>query len=170
MKPTYLVLLFILLLVVQHRSFCQKIFLNNFSASGSTITSNNGILSYTIGQVFFSHAETDSHYLGEGVQQGYQQISSNNNEDIDTSGPSTLDILVYPNPTPDIVFLSFRDLDLETDKNSYQLYNYQGKLIMNNIIKSVKTPIDLTAFSSSIYILQVFIEEKLWKTIKIIKN
>lgn len=168
MKSTYLALFLLFLFAIQLRSYSQTSFLHNINASGNDVSSNNGSVTYSIGQVFFSHTENNSGYLREGVQQSFQTISTDN-EDVD-SPEIEIDALVYPNPTPDLVTLATEGLDLNSERNSYQLYDYQGKLIANQIINKKNTVIDLTQLNTSIYILQVFVEKKLWNTFKIIKK
>lgn len=144
--------------------------METFNASGDDASSNAGSVSYSIGQVFFT-------YIGESVYnvaQGVQQSNLNDNkenvdrpEDIDTP---EINVIVYPNPTTDFVNLSMKGVDLENGQNVYQLYNYQGKLIQKNNIEDNQTEIQLSHLSSSVYILQVFVKNKILKTFKILKN
>ena len=145
--------------------------MHSLNASGSNISGNSGFVTYSIGQVFFSSITDNNHQMAEGVQQGYQEsIEDNTNEDADNIPTSEIQIVVYPNPTVDFITLASEGFDLNNQLNSYQLFNYQGKLLKQNSIQQNKTEIDLSHLSSSIYILQVFVEEKLSKTFKIIKR
>lgn len=174
--------------------------MHNTNVSGNDISNSNGSVSYSVGQVFFSYIENDSNYLGEGVQQAYAKDDTSNNDtsNDDTSNDDTsndsdtdnvdninnedidevpndinapeIDLLVYPNPTSDIINLMSKGLVFSNNTHSYQLYDSQGKLLANNILRLQETQIDLTQLSTSIYILQVYVEEKLWKTFKIFKE
>lgn len=144
--------------------------METFNTSGEDALGNTGSVSYSIGQVFFT-------YIGESVYnvaQGVQQINLiDNKEGIDT--PEDVDspevnIVVYPNPTTDFVNLAMKGVDLENGQNTYQLFSYQGKLIQQQNIEDDHTEINLSHLSSSIYILQVFVKNKIWKTFKILKN
>ncbi len=107
------------------------------------------------------------------------QVTVNDNEigntPEDTNVPeddltAEISILVFPNPTTDYVTLVSNGFDFNNNLNSYQLYNYQGKLIRSNSINQTNTTIDLSNLGSSIYLLQVFSQETLFKTIKIVKK
>ena len=143
----------------------------SLNTSGNNMSGSSGFVSYSIGQVFFSSMTDNAIQVIEGVQIGYQENTEiNNNEDADNIPSPEIEIIVFPNPTIDFVTLASEGFDLDNQLNSYQLYNYQGKLLKQNIIQQNKTEIDLSNLSSSIYILQVFVEQKLWKTFKIIKK
>ncbi|GAB1857805.1 hypothetical protein MHTCC0001_26420 [Flavobacteriaceae bacterium MHTCC 0001] len=99
--------------------------------------------------------------------------SDGNNEDIDIADDidiPEINLLIYPNPTPNTINLMIQGLQFHNKAHSYQLYNIQGKLLANTILSQQETQIDLTQLSTSIYILQVFVEEKLWDTFKIFKK
>ncbi|GAA4976392.1 hypothetical protein GCM10023315_28970 [Algibacter aquimarinus] len=148
----------------------------SINASGTNLSGNQGFVSYSIGQVFYSSSENNTHTLTEGVQQN--QLQNSTDQDTNTPEDSNvpddltpdLNVLVYPNPTHDVVTLVSNGFNLSNNLNSYQLYNYQGKLIKTSIIQQTNTIIDLSHLSTSFYILQVFSQEKLFKTIKIVKK
>ncbi|MGC6431122.1 MAG: T9SS type A sorting domain-containing protein [Jejuia sp.] len=173
MKKTYLILISIILFFLHYRTFGQIDFLYSINATGNDISDNNGSVNYSIGQTFYSFTDNNTGYIGEGVQQAFIKLARTNNEDVDNPNDydtASIDMLIFPNPTTDVVTLSTNGLDLDDNLNSYQLYSYQGKLIANNTIKDKETIIDLTQLNISIYILQVYANEKLWKTFKIIKK
>tara|TARA_R110002096_G_scaffold68159_5_gene164795 strand:- start:30512 stop:30949 length:438 start_codon:yes stop_codon:yes gene_type:complete len=143
----------------------------SLNSSGNNTSGNSGFVSYSIGQVFFSSISDNAHQVVEGIQIGYQENTEvNENEDADNVPASEIEIVVFPNPTVDFITIASEGFDLDNQLNSYQLYNYQGKLLKQHSIQENKTEIDLSNLSSSIYILQVFVEEKLSKTFKIIKR
>lgn len=177
MKPTYIKIyaLFIILvmLLFSSKSIGQtNVIMNSLNATGNSVLGNAGVVTYSIGQVFYSNIGDNVHQIAEGIQQGYYENNEDtNNEDTDVDIPTTdVNILIYPNPTTDHVTLASDGLDYNNQLNSYQLYNYQGKLLKQDSIQQTKTEIDLSNLSSSIYLIQVFVDEKLWKTFKIIKQ
>jgi hypothetical protein len=146
--------------------------MHTVNASGNEITSNSTAVSYSIGQVFFSYNAVNEYHVAEGIHQGNME-ENGSNEDIDVPDDLTgIDVtaLIYPNPTKDFIMLNTQGFNLNTGLNSYQLYNYQGKLLNNSIIENTNTKINLSTLSSSVYILKVFANEKLLKTFKILKQ
>ena len=61
-------------------------------------------------------------------------------------------------------------LEVENGPRSYQLYDIQGRILKQNTINQSETQINLTDLSSSIYILQVYLNNKVLKTFKILKK
>lgn len=146
--------------------------MHSINTSGSDLSGNDGFFHYSIGQVFYSQIDDASHKLLEGIQQSHVEERPNN-EDIDVPEDPMApiaDILVYPNPTNNQVTLVSNGFNFSNDLNSFQLYDYQGKLLKQEIITQTNTSIDLSPLSASIYLLQVFSQEKLFKTIKIVKK
>ncbi len=153
----------------------QNISLQSINTSGDRMVGNSGSVSYSVGQVFYSYLENDTHQATEGVQQANSNRIENSNTPEDSGLPdditqALIKASVYPNPTADYVTLTTEGFNFNHTLNSYQLYSYQGKLLSQNIIENQKTQIDLTHLSASIYLLQVFAEQKLLKTFKILKK
>ncbi|GAA4817030.1 hypothetical protein GCM10023330_27150 [Litoribaculum gwangyangense] len=154
-------------------SFAQNnAFMYSINTSGKDLSGNDGIFNYSIGQVFYSQIDDATHIVTEGIQQSLIEERPNN-EDIDVPedpmAPNA-NILVYPNPTNNHVTLVSNGFNFNNDLNSYQLYDYQGKLLKQQVITQTNTSIDLSPLSASIYLLQVYSQEKLFKTIKIVKK
>ncbi|GEM_PF-2831845 len=171
MKNTYLYFILLIFWMYQQESLGQSDFLHTLNASGNNISESTNLSTYSIGQVFFSYIESSNLNAQEGVQQMLPYTVDNEDSDnpIETNNLS-IDIVIYPNPTANFITLSVLGLDFDNELNSYQLYNYQGRLLANSSLLEKETHIDLTSLSASIYILQVYVEEKLWKTFKIIKE
>lgn len=75
--------------------------------------------------------------------------------------------LVYPNPTEGEVQLTING---DEPKNlSYKLYDLNGRLLQKKEIDQEKTTIVLNKYRSSIYILQIFENNKSVETLKILK-
>lgn len=144
--------------------------METFNTAGENATGNTGSFSYSVGQVFYT-------YIGETVYhvaQGIQHINALDNteainkpEDIMEPGAH---IVVYPNPTTDLINLTMSGVDLEKGANTYQLFSYQGKLLQQQSIEGDHTQISLSNLSSSTYLLQVFVDNKILKTFKILKT
>ena len=145
--------------------------METYNTSGGDALSNAGSVSYSIGQVFFTYIGENTYNVAQGVQHSNLDEGSKENiekpEDINAIDAN---IIVYPNPTTDFVNLSMEGVNLENGQNTYQLFSYQGKLIQQNSIEEDNTQISLNHLSSSTYILQVFVKNKIFKIFKILKN
>ena len=154
--------------------------MESFNSSGGTVTGSSGSISYSIGQVVYTYIED---HVEQGIQHG--ELSQNIEEDEENNKPEDIDsvveaeiipespeinVLIYPNPTTDFINLATNGLLFENENNSYQLFNYQGKLLMQNSISQDNTTIHLDHLSTSIYILHVYVNYTLYKTFKILKK
>jgi Secretion system C-terminal sorting domain len=144
--------------------------METLNTSGNDALGSAGSVSYSIGQVFFTYIGESVYNVAQGIQQTHLADDTENidpPEDIDSPEVA---IVVYPNPTTDYVNLSMKGVDLENGQNTYQLFSYQGKLLRQQIIEEDLTEINLSNLSSSIYLLQVFVKNKIWKSFKILKK
>jgi hypothetical protein len=64
----------------------------------------------------------------------------------------TKDIAVFPNPSNGIYFVKLNE---QTAINHYQIFNQEGKLILENSTSSEEFKIDLTNQPKGIYFLEV---------------
>lgn len=140
------------------------------NTSGHIAIGNSGSASYSIGQVFYTHQSTEDTNLEQGVQRANltQAITQ---EDADIAPEDSIkEVLVYPNPTTNFITLTAKGFTVENKVDSFQLYNYQGQLIMQDAVSAISTKINLSSLSSSIYVLHVFVKDKLFKTFKLLKK
>lgn len=135
--------------------------------SGSNATGSSGTVAYSIGQVFYTYNGVGSVY---NVAQGVQQFGKDEVLDVPDIDKPTTQIFVSPNPTIDFVTISMSGLELESAQRSYKLYDIQGRLLRQNKIDQIETQVSLNNLSSSIYILVVYVDNKIFKTFKIVKN
>lgn len=136
-------------------------------ASGNDATGISGTVTYSIGQVFYAYNGETDYNVSEGIQ------FAENNTTLDVAENSiepTTEIFIFPNPTTDFVNVDMKGFELENSQRSYQLYDLQGRLLKQNEINQDETQIDLNDLSSSIYMLQVYADNKVLKTFKILKN
>ena len=136
-------------------------------ASGSNATGGSGSVSYSIGQVFYTYIGLQSTYY---VAQGIQQQEIDKTLDIPEVIEPKTEIFVFPNPTVDFVNVSMKGLELESANRSYKLYDIQGRLLKQNTINQTDTQVSLNNLSSSIYILVVYVDNKVLKSFKILKK
>jgi hypothetical protein len=126
--------------------------------SGNVVENEYGSVSFTIGSVFYiGKAQTFS--ITEGLQQSYiiNQIP----------GKSILKVLLYPNPTSDLIFFKVENLNF---KNlSYRIYDLTGRLMSEGKINNINTSVSLQKFNSNIFIVRIYrnaIEERSFKIFK----
>lgn len=136
-------------------------------ASGSDAIGSSGSVTYSIGQVFFAYNGETNYNVSEGIQ--FAELS-NTLSTTENSIEPTAEIFIFPNPTTDFVTVDLKGYILENGQQSYQLYDLQGRILKQNTINQTETQIDLNDLSSSIYMLQVYVDNKVLKTFKIVKN
>ena len=135
-------------------------------ASGNDATGSSGSVTYSIGQIFYTSIEESEYNVVQGIQ---HQETYNSLDTQDVIDPK-IEISIYPNPTTDFVNINMEGYELENGLKSYQLYDFQGRLLKQNTINQNGTQVNLSDLSSSIYLLQVYVDNKALKTFKIIKN
>ncbi|KJD34904.1 hypothetical protein PW52_12395 [Tamlana sedimentorum] len=141
--------------------------MHSINASGNDVIVDSGSITYSIGQVFYGSINNSDYQISEGVQQS--NVDTNTaNEDIDDIS-TEIDMLIYPNPTTDFVTLKSTGLNFNNE-NSLRVFDYQGKLISKQAITQNKTQINLNYLNTGLYIIQVFVNEQLWNTYKILKQ
>lgn len=65
---------------------------------------------------------------------------------------NSVDILVYPNPASDIIFINLSESGLSTD---FRLYSSEGKLLRYAIINELRTGHNVEQLESGLYILEL---------------
>ncbi|MBP1673430.1 MAG: Protein of unknown function precursor [Bacteroidetes bacterium] len=134
------------------------------NTSGGNGSGNGGTVSFTVGQVSYHTLKASNGSVAEGVQQPFEISVLSVLEEMDQI---LLHIQTYPNPTTDFLSLSISNMEI-TDL-SYQLFDIQGKMVLNEKIHNALTSINMGDLVPSTYILKVIQNNKELKTFKIIK-
>jgi hypothetical protein len=136
------------------------------SASGGDASGAGGSVAYTIGQVAYTNFGGETGSINLGVQQPNLFLSVGTNElDI------TLSASVFPNPVSTSASLKLEGestLSIEEDL-TLNLYDFQGKLVLQQAIKASITTIPMDHLTNGVYVLQVTrrnIEIKSFKVVK----
>jgi len=134
-------------------------------SSGGNATGSGGSATYSIGQTVYNTSTSGSGSVNQGVHQPYEisEITS-----ISENSGIQLKMIVFPNPTADLI--SMQVDDLQSGILSYQLMDFSGKIIHQDVISENLTQVDMSNLTASTYIIEVFQNEKLIKSFKIIKN
>lgn len=134
-------------------------------AVGGGGSGNGGTVSYTMGQLVVNTHTGAGGAVSQGVQQSYliSVIGS-----IKEAAGISLKVLAYPNPTTDILQLTIDD-EISSGL-SYQLYDIEGRLLVQDQIVAMLTKVNMQHLDAASYILRVRKENTLVKTFKIIKQ
>lgn len=133
------------------------------TASGGNASGAGGSASYSVGQIAYSNHAGSGGSLNEGVQQPFEIFLLSND-----SFENSNNISLYPNPTPNQLFLNLKELE---DGFRYTLVNASGKTLLTDKIIQLNTVLNLENLAQGIYILSITSEKKSnQKSYKIIKN
>ncbi|MBN2892154.1 MAG: T9SS type A sorting domain-containing protein [Bacteroidales bacterium] len=154
------ILNFVLIICFPAMIFSQQ----SLNTAGVDYQSSSGSVSIAVGQVFYSTNNSIDGTVSEGILQPYEifVVTSIENQKM------SLDCSVYPNPTTDLLILSFDNEDFLNHK-AY-LYNATGNIINIIDVKQNQSFISLENQPSGIYFLKITQNSNEVKTFKIIKN
>ena len=130
----------------------QSISQSVIASTGGNITSNNGSLSWTMGEMLTSTLISNDWILTQGFHQSNLSISSGIK-----SGLSDHKLSLYPNPAKDYINVSVNSR--KNSKYKYELIDVSGRILLNKEEYSNLFKISLQGFSPSLYYLR-FLDEK----------
>ncbi|MCC6410980.1 MAG: T9SS type A sorting domain-containing protein [Saprospiraceae bacterium] len=133
------------------------------TATGGDASGSGGTVAYSVGQVVYATNTANSISVAQGVQQPYEISIVTGIED----HPLGLGLLVYPNPTADYLILDVGDLELLNLE--FQLFDIDGKLIVDQKIANTNETIPMENLPGAVYFLKVLKSNTALKTFKIIK-
>ena len=134
------------------------------ATSGGNASGTNGNVCYTVGQEVYTTYTGTTGSVAQGVQQPFeiQTVLGADNFNIN------LQLAVYPNPTTNWLQLEVRNTDFSN--LSYQLFDLNGKMILNEKITAETSSIQMERLPAAIFLLKVVNNNKEVKTFKIIKK
>ncbi|MCO6493275.1 MAG: T9SS type A sorting domain-containing protein [Phaeodactylibacter sp.] len=133
------------------------------NASGGDASGSGGTVAYSIGQVAYANQSGTNGDINQGVQQPYEIYSVGIDEEV-----MGIELSVFPNPTSDILNLQFEDF--EKYDATIKVYDESGKIMYNSQIGSSPTTIDLSQYTTGIYLVNITSDSKSMKIFKIIKK
>lgn len=133
-------------------------------AAGGTATGDNGVSTYSVGQLVHTLNTGSNGSVAGGIQQPYDISVQTGMENRNI----TLQCSVYPNPATDFLKLNIENTDF--GELGYKLYDINGRILEIREIKERETTIPMGSYSSSYFILKVFQSGSEIKSFKIIKN
>jgi len=134
-------------------------------ATGGNASGIGGLVSYSVGQVFYTTNRGTNGSVAQGVQQAFEITDLTG---IETPRGITLQYSAFPNPTSGFLKLKVEDFNMEN--LFYQLYDMSGKLLEYKMVKENETIIVMSQLVSATYFLKVIQNTKEVKSFKIIKN
>ena len=132
-------------------------------AAGGDATGSGGSVSYSIGQIDYISATGSSGNINQGLQQPFEFYTMGLEDQAIQLG-----LAVYPNPTTS--FISLRIDKADFSGLSYHLYDMSGKLLLSQVVSEKITSIDMGAYASATYILQVLNTQQPIQSFRIIKK
>ena len=137
------------------------------NTTGNNATGSSGTISYSLGQVFYTYTGALDRTLAQGIQHTSVENVLATNEIIEITNQN---IIIYPNPVKEILQLKVENYISADVKQFYLLFDLQGRLLKEDIIEDVNSQIDMTNLKSALYIFNVYRDNKVYKTFKVIKN
>lgn len=153
-------LLFLCIVFVQNEIFSQQ----NLVAAGGNAQSTSGSVSYSVGQVDYTTSIGGNVSVTQGVQQPFEISVLGSDAFIDID----LAFVAYPNPTADVLVL--KSINYSIDNLSYQLFDLNGRLLLEAKITADETFISMGNRPSSNYFVYVFDGNRNIKTFQIVKK
>ena len=139
---------------------------SNTVAAGGQANGVGGTASYSIGQVDYNTAPGSGGTVTQGLQQPYEILVISGIEQTSIN----LFASIYPNPTAEFVTLTLKVESNKIENYTYQLYDLQGKLLVNNKVEGNQTTISMAGLVNATYFIKVLNNNKEVKQFKIIKN
>jgi hypothetical protein len=141
------------------QSYAQQ----NTVSSGGVASGSGGSVTYSIGQVAYTSSTGSNGNVNQGVQQPYEIYSLGINESV-----FSFDLSLFPNPTTDLLNLTIKNFNGEN--LSYQLVDFNGKIIQTAAIKNEQTSINLSELPMASYFINLLENNQKVQSFKIIKN
>jgi len=130
-----------------------------YSSGGDYVLNGNYSISYTVGEPCIQTYSAGSYILTEGFQQPNYIITI-----VDENDENTINI--YPNPTYDLLNIK---LDYNIEGYTYQLYDFNGRILLSGKINNIVDQIDFSPYPVNVYFLKIMSDNKLVQTFKIQK-
>lgn len=133
-------------------------------SSGGNASGSGGTASHSTGLVVYTTSTGTGGRATQGIQQPYE-IFVLGNDDFEAI---TLSAIVYPNPTVSTINLKFDSLNFPDPK--FELYDLNGRLLEEQKITLMETPIAMAHLPAAAYILKVYAGTTELKKFKILKR
>lgn len=147
----------------QNKNSKNKNLHSSINVTGGDLSSSDGSVSYSIGQVFYSSLSSDENYVTEGIQQPLVTYTTK----IDKK-EKDFKVVAYPNPV--VNYFTIEASSYTNRSLNYQIMDLNGRLLKEDQIKKSGSKVDISRFSAAIYLVRISDNGQHIKTIKIIKR
>jgi len=127
--------------------FAQSIEPSVIGSAGDFYSNSTAQLSFTFGEMITETVTSTNNIITQGFQQPEET-----NVGIYESELNNLNLVIYPNPTRDIVTLNFKETNYSGE---YYLFDVTGKLLAQNVINNSTVVINLTSYTEGVYFLKI---------------
>ena len=133
---------------------------------GGDAQSNNGSVSYTVGQSAIQTNGSESVSVAEGVQQPYEIMIVGT----DDFPQIVLNAKIYPNPTENIAQLELNGFEIPVDGFRATLFDGNGKMLQSIVVTDDVTPFEIGHYATGTYYLELRDGKRVLKTFKVIRK
>ena len=134
---------------------------------GGDAQSNNGSVSYTVGQIAVQAVSNSSGIsVAEGVQQPYEILTVG----VDDYPQITLNAVVYPNPTENFAQLQLNGFEIPAGGLRAILYDGSGKVLQTLPVTEDLTPFQIGHYATGSYYLELRNGTRVLKTFKVVRK
>jgi hypothetical protein len=130
------------------------------STQGDSYSNTSGSIDFTLGEVIIVTGTDGTNDITQGFHQTNWNFLG-----VEDFAPN-YEAIIYPNPTEDV--LNIRTSTFENV--TYTLYDAQGKLVMQDILSAVQTPIQVSQLAPGSYLLTLNNQTQNLKTFKLVKT
>ena len=145
-------------------TFAQSVAPEVVSSSGDYFENSTVSLSWTIGECLTEDYSSSSNILTQGFHQGKYSTST-----LVDNLPNNSEVMVYPNPTNDVINIKVAGLPGFSDGYKIKLFDLNGKLLISKDVEKPDCSLNIGSFNSGVFILNIIDNNQLLKSVKIQK-
>ena len=136
-------------------------------SAGGDVSNNSGSVSYTLGLIDYLSVDNNSGRISQGVQIPSLFTSDVNNLDGADQILLNKNLIVFPNPATDFIFIKSAGF---TQQLKYQLYNLMGSILGEGLILQDETRLPIYPYAVGSYFLSIQNKDGEIKRFKVIKE
>lgn len=140
---------------------------NSLNTTQQNIDNNTGSVCYSIGQFVFNTYEENNGSISQGIQQPYEISITTISNEYDNA---YFCISSFPNPTNKYVILKIENMEkFEINELYYTLTDINSNILDKLKLVKNETIVNFESYKASTYFINIFSNNIIIKTFKIIK-